>query len=69
MREECLYAMIKCGEEGCDGLVIRRDVDGDCVHREVECQHCEEKVKFVDLKVCWDGNGIVDALSNRWLEG
>ncbi|KAF3934946.1 hypothetical protein ABW19_dt0208165 [Dactylella cylindrospora] len=43
VKEDCEYALVRCREEGCDGMVPRKDVDGDCVHKEVECEHCGEE--------------------------
>ncbi|KAK6337887.1 hypothetical protein TWF696_001365 [Orbilia brochopaga] len=50
VREDCEYASVKCAKEGCDGMVERREAEGECVHEEVQCEYCEGSVKKVDLE-------------------
>ncbi|KAK6523595.1 hypothetical protein TWF281_001576 [Arthrobotrys megalospora] len=50
VREDCGYAMVKCAKEGCDGMVERRESEGECVHEEVECNFCQGVVRKLDFE-------------------
>jgi hypothetical protein len=47
--EGCGWVPVKCPNEGCGGLVLRKDFNEHtatlCQHREVKCCHCETAVK------------------------
>ncbi|KAF3287720.1 hypothetical protein TWF970_007428 [Orbilia oligospora] len=51
VREDCEYATVKCAKEGCDGMVERREAEGDCVHEEVECAFCQGPIRKLDIEV------------------
>lgn len=51
LREECGFVEVGCRGEGCEERTLRRDVEGECVHRKVACEHCDERVRKMDLEV------------------
>ena len=46
---------VPCSEDGCDQVVLRKDVgkhELDCINRLAECEGCETKVRHIDMEAC-----------------
>ena len=54
LREDCEYVQVACSEEGCEELVLRKDVGKPthkCVDRLMICEACGVSVKASEFEV------------------
>ncbi|KAK4655887.1 hypothetical protein QC762_306390 [Podospora pseudocomata] len=53
----CEHTMVRCPDARCRKRIARRHVQGPastCMHREVSCRYCDERVALVDLNTHYD---------------
>ncbi|KAH6851112.1 hypothetical protein B0I37DRAFT_373224 [Chaetomium sp. MPI-CAGE-AT-0009] len=52
----CEYTQVRCPDPTCSQLVPRRDAaaENGCMHQDVTCEFCDEKVTFVELNSHYD---------------
>ncbi|KLO09244.1 hypothetical protein SCHPADRAFT_943800 [Schizopora paradoxa] len=65
LRDSCQFVQVACSEEGCNELVLRKDMGShshDCSHRVIVCEACNAAVKAFDLETHYSDCAALDVI-------